>query len=96
MWLPGGEEREWDAWGIGGWWMKIVILEIIAKLGPTVQHRELCITESNCYTTDIEEILKINYILMKKRLNTINRTRYRKDKGVRIFKKEFENSRLIC
>ena len=37
---------------------------------PTAQDRELCVNGSLCCTTEIEETLKINYTLIKKKKNT--------------------------
>ena len=53
----GGVGREWGGQGVWGWWMQMVTFGMDEQWGPTVQHRELCVTGSLCCTTEIEETL---------------------------------------
>ena len=48
----------------GGFWMLTVIFGVDGKWSPTVQHREMCVIGLLCCTTELEETLKINYILI--------------------------------
>ena len=57
LWLPGGGEKEWDGWGVWGWWIQTVTFGIDGQWGSTVHHRELCVTKSLCCATEIEETL---------------------------------------
>ena len=41
-----------------GFWIQTVIFGMGGQWGPTVQHRELCVTGSLCCTTEIEEHCK--------------------------------------
>ena len=66
MVVRGGGEREWDGWGAWGWWMQTVMFGMDGQWGPTVQHRQLCVTGSLCCATEVEETLQINYTLIKK------------------------------
>ena len=68
----------------------------LLPLPPTRTKTSIAFTEITIKVKQGQKQLKKLIYFNEKRLNTINRTRYRKDQGVRIFKKEFENSRLIC
>ena len=57
LWLPRGGRREWDGRGVWGWCMQTVTFGMDGKWVPIVQHRELCMTGSLCYTTELDEIL---------------------------------------
>ena len=52
-----GGQREWDGWGVWGWRRQTVTSGMDGQWGPTAQHRELCMTESLCCTTETEETL---------------------------------------
>ena len=43
--------------------MQTVTFGMVGQWGPSVHHRELCVTGSLCCTTEIEETLQINYTL---------------------------------
>ena len=52
-----GSKRQWGEWdglAVLGFGMQAVIFGMHGQLGPTVQHRELCVTGSLCCTTEIE------------------------------------------
>ena len=49
--------REWEGWGVRGWWMQTVTFGTDGQWGPPIQHRELGVTGSLCCTTEIEEAL---------------------------------------
>ena len=38
--VPRGEGREWDGWGVWGWWIQTIAFGMGKQWGPTVQHRE--------------------------------------------------------
>ena len=40
---------------------------------PTVQHREMCVIGSLCWTTELEETLSINYTLIIIIINKVNK-----------------------
>ena len=46
LWLLGGGEREWDGWGVWGWWIQTVTVGVDGQWTPAVQHRELCVIGS--------------------------------------------------
>ena len=47
-------ERGW----VGIWWgFGIIAFGMDGQWGPTIQHRELCVTGSLCCTTELEETL---------------------------------------
>ena len=45
--------------------MKIIISGVDGQWGPTEQHREMCVIESLCCTTELYETLLINHTLIK-------------------------------
>ena len=50
--VPRGEGKG-EEWALGGFfWMQAVIFGMDGQWGPTVQHREMCVIESLCYTTN--------------------------------------------
>ena len=49
--------REWDGQAVWGLGMQTVTSGMDGQWGPTVQHRELCVIGSLCYTKEIEETL---------------------------------------
>ena len=53
----GGGGREWDRWGVCGWWMQTVTMGMDGEWSSTVQHREQCMTGSLCCTREIKETL---------------------------------------
>ena len=38
-----GVRKEWDGWGVWGWWMQTVTFGMDRQCGLTVQERELCL-----------------------------------------------------
>ena len=73
--VPWEGEKEWDGWAVGSFWMQTVLFGMDGQWDPTEQHRELHVIGSLCCTTEIEETLSINYILiktnLKRYLNTV-------------------------
>lgn len=55
QYVKGG--REWDGGAVGGFWKQTVLFGTDGQWGPTVQHRELCVTGSLCHTTETEKTL---------------------------------------
>ena len=62
----GKKGREWDGRGVWDLLLQTIAFGMDRQWAPTVQPRELCMAGSLCYTTEIEEILYINYTLIKK------------------------------
>ena len=66
----GENGREWDRRAFGG-----VFLDAHCyiwnrwAMGPTVQHKEMCVIGSHCCTTELDETLYINYTSIKKRVS---------------------------
>ena len=54
-------------WGV--FWMQTVTFGIDVQWDPTVQHREMCVIESLCCTTEPDKTLKIDYNNNEKNLN---------------------------
>ena len=52
-----GWGREWDGWGVQGFWIQIVIYGMDGQWGPTAQHGELCVIGSLGCTIETEETL---------------------------------------
>ena len=56
----GSNERrgsEWDGWEFGGFFGCNCYIWNGCTMGHTVQHKELCVIGSLCYTTELEETL---------------------------------------
>ena len=49
--------REWYGQRVWGWWMQNLTFGMEGQWGLIAQHRELGMTGSLCYTTEIEETL---------------------------------------
>ena len=52
-----GGGREWDGWGVWGWWMQTVTFGMDRQWGPIIQPGELHISVSFCCTTEIKETM---------------------------------------
>ena len=46
-----GRGEEWDGWRVCGWWIQTVTFGTNGQWAPNVQHMELCVIGSLCYTT---------------------------------------------
>ena len=65
-----GERVGWM--GILGFFLiQTVIFGTDGQWDPTVQHREMCVIGSLCFTTELDETLEINYTLIIKKIKKI-------------------------
>ena len=66
--VPKGEEKGSGREGhFEGFGMQTVIFRMDGPWAPTAQYRELCVIESLCCTTELEETYNVNYTLIIKK-----------------------------